>query len=90
AMRVVNGQMSVRETERMVHGLLNTAQRASRRRTRPSYDADTARLENELAEHLGAVVRIEPGRKGAGRVVVRYSTLEQLDGIVDRVRRAPG
>lgn len=90
AMRVANGQMSVRETERMVHALLNTSQRASRRRTRPSYDADTARLENELADRLGAVVRIEPGRKGAGRIVVRYSTLEQLDGIVASLRRAPG
>ncbi|MBS0325855.1 MAG: ParB/RepB/Spo0J family partition protein [Proteobacteria bacterium] len=86
AIRVVEGQMSVRETERMVHALLNTAARAPRRRSRPSYDADTARLENELAERLGAVVRIEPGRKGAGRVVVRYSSLDQLDGIVARLR----
>ncbi|HEX7327089.1 MAG TPA: ParB/RepB/Spo0J family partition protein [Casimicrobiaceae bacterium] len=86
AMRVVDGQMSVRDTERLVHALLNTTQRAARRRARPNYDADTARLENELAERLGAVVRIEPGRKGAGRVVVRYSTLDQLDGIVARLR----
>ena len=86
AMRVVEGRMSVRETERMVHALLSTAPRAARRRTRPNYDADTARLENELAERLGAVVRIEPGRKGAGRVVVRYSSLDQLDGIVARLR----
>ena len=42
-------------------------------------------LENEIAEKLGAVVHIEPGRKGAGRVVIRYSTLEQLDGIVSRL-----
>ena len=52
---------------------------------KPGYDADTARLENEIAEKLGAVVHIEPGRKGAGRVVIRYSTLEQLDGIVSRL-----
>jgi len=86
AMRVVEGQMSVRDTERMVHALLSTAPRPARRRTRPSYDADTARLENELADRLGAAVRIEPGRKGAGRVVVRYSSLDQLDGIVARLR----
>ena len=86
AMRVVDGRMSVRDAERLVHVLLNTTQRAARRRTRPNYDADTARLENELAERLGAVVRIEPGRKGAGRIVVRYSTLDQLDGIVARLR----
>jgi ParB family chromosome partitioning protein len=82
--RVVNGKLSVRETERLVESLLTPAKRAGRR-AKPGYDADTARLENALAEKLGAVVHIEPGRKGAGRVVIRYSTLEQLDGIVERL-----
>jgi ParB family chromosome partitioning protein len=84
AARVVNGALSVRETERLVHGLLNPAKRAARRRSKPAYDADTARLENDLGEALGAVVHIEPGRQGAGRIVIRYSTLEQLDGIIER------
>jgi ParB family chromosome partitioning protein len=81
---VVEQQLSVRETERFVHGLLNPAKRAARR-SKPSYDTDTARLENDIAEKLGAVVHIEPGRKGAGRIVIRYSTLDQLDGIVARL-----
>ena len=85
AARIVNGALSVRETERLVHGLLNPARRAARRKGKPAYDADTARLENDLAEKLGAVVHIEPGRQGAGRIVIRYSTLEQLDGIVERL-----
>ena len=77
--------MSVRETERLVHALLNPARRAARRKSKPAYDADTARLENELADALGAVVHIEPGRQGAGRLVIRYSTLEQFEGIVERL-----
>jgi ParB family chromosome partitioning protein len=85
AARIVHGALSVRETERLVHGLLNPAKRAARRKGKPAYDADTARLENDLAERLGAVVHIEPGRLGAGRIVIRYSTLEQLDGIVERL-----
>jgi len=84
ATRVVTGELSVRDTERLVHGLLNPAKRAARR-GKPGYDADTARLENDIAEKLGAVVHIEPGRKGAGRVVIRYSSLEQLDGIISRL-----
>ena len=84
AARVVDGALSVRETERLVHGLLNPAKRAARRKGKPAYDADTARLENDLSERLGAVVHIEPGRQGAGRIVIRYSTLDQLDGIVAR------
>jgi ParB family chromosome partitioning protein len=85
AARIVNGAMSVRETERLVHGLLNPARRATRRKNKPAFDADTARLENELADALGAVVHIEPGRQGAGRLVIRYSTLEQFEGIVERL-----
>ena len=85
AVRVVDASMSVRDTERLVHGLLNPARRAARRKTRPNYDADTARLENQLAERLAAVVHIEPGRKGAGRIVIRYSTLDQLDGLLQRM-----
>ena len=85
AARIVNGAMSVRETERLVQGLLNPARRAARRKNKPAYDADTARLENELADALGAVVHIEPGRQGAGRLVIRYSTLEQFEGIVERL-----
>ena len=85
AVRVVNASMSVRDTERLVHGLLNPARRAARRKTRPNFDADTARLENDLAERLGAVAHIEPGRKGAGRIVIRYSTLDQLEGLLQRM-----
>jgi ParB family chromosome partitioning protein len=90
AARVVNGALSVRDTERLVHGLQNPAKRATRRKGKPAYDADTARLENDLAERLGAVVHIEPGRQGAGRIVIRYSTLEQLDGIVEQLGLAKG
>jgi ParB family chromosome partitioning protein len=88
AARVVGSALSVRETERLVQGLLNPARRAARRKAKPAYDADTARLENDLADRLGAVVHIEPGRQGAGRIVIRYSTLEQLDGIVARLGAA--
>jgi len=85
AARVVDGALTVRDTERLVHGLLNPERRAARRKAKPALDADTARLANDLGERLGAVVHIEPGREGAGRVVIRYSTLEQLDGIVERL-----
>ena len=87
AARVVDQQASVRDTERLVHALLSTKTGATRRGKR-ARDADTARLENELAERLGATVQIEPSRKGAGRVVIRYSSLEQLDGIVERIGAA--
>lgn len=86
AARIVNGQLSVRETERLVATLLKPGARAARRQAHGGRDADTARLETELAESLGAKVKIDPGRKGAGRIVIHYSSLEQLDGILTRIK----
>jgi ParB family chromosome partitioning protein len=85
AARVVDEDLTVRDTERLVHALQNPHTRAARRKAKRTVDADTARLANDLAERLGAAVQIEPGRQGAGRLVIRYSTLEQLDGIVERL-----
>ena len=85
AARVVNGGLSVRDTERLVHGLLNPAKRAARRRAHLR-DADTIRLENEIAEALGAKVSIDAKPGGKGRVVIGYSSLEQLDGIVAKLK----
>ncbi len=84
ASRVVERGMSVRETERFVHGLLNPDKRAARRA--PKRDHDTIRLENEIAEMLGASVSIVTGAKGSGKLVIGYASLEQLDGIVARLR----
>jgi len=85
AVRVVNGKLSVRETERLVHTLLHPAQLAARR-ARHAKDADTARLESDLAEALGAKVAIEAKAGGKGRVVIAYSNLDQLDGIVAKLK----
>ena len=86
ATRVVNGALSVRETEKLVLTLLNPAKRAARRSAHAGRDPDTLRLETELAERLGAKVRIDAGRKGAGRVVIDFSSLDQLEGILARIR----
>jgi len=85
AAKVVALGMSVRDTERM----MQAAQHAAPKKRRPrgkSVDPDLARLENELSDALGTSVRIEAARDGAGRVVVAYSSLDQLDGIIAKLR----
>ena len=82
AARVVNGGLSVRETERLVIAL-QAPPKLAKAAVRP--DADTARLETEIAEKLGAKVKLVPRRGGAGRLVIDYSSLEQLDGILARL-----
>ena len=86
AARVVNGRLSVRETERLVATLAAPAKRAARKAGRAGRDADTVRLETELAEKLGAAVRIEPDAQRRGPLVICYSSLDQLDGILARIR----
>jgi ParB family chromosome partitioning protein len=49
-------------------------------------DTDLVRLEHEIAEALGASVTIQPRQDGAGRVVISYASLDQLDGIIARLR----
>jgi ParB family chromosome partitioning protein len=73
---------SVRDTERLVHRMLNP--RANR--GRPAPDRDLLRLEEEIADVLGATVKIRANRKGAGEVSIRFGNLDQLDGLLARLR----
>jgi len=84
--RIVAQGMSVRETERMVHGLQAPAARRTKRDAGARADSDLARLEEMLADALGAKVRIESTKKGGGRIVIDYSSLQQLDGILVKLK----
>jgi ParB family chromosome partitioning protein len=84
AAKVVALGMSVRDTERMMQATQHPAPRKKQRAK--NADADLARLENELSDALGTRVRIEAMQRGAGRIVVAYSSLDQLDGILARLR----
>jgi len=52
----------------------------------PARDPNVMRLEQELADKLGARVAIEEGRGGKGRLVVSYNSLDELDGILAHIR----
>ncbi len=74
---------SVREAERMVQHELNPPkQKAAPKKA----DRDVARLEEELADALGAQVKIKVNAKGAGQITIGFSSLDQLDGILDKLR----
>jgi ParB family transcriptional regulator, chromosome partitioning protein len=84
ARQVVKKGLSVRETERLVRRM---SEKALKPAAKPaSADADVRRLETEVAEKLGARVRIEHSQKGAGRLVIRYNSLDELDGILRHIR----
>jgi ParB family chromosome partitioning protein len=82
ASHIAQKGLSVREAERAA------APPSGRRpRARPGADADIRRLEEQLCDRLGTRVRIQPGARGAGRVMIHYGSLDQLDELL---RRLPG
>jgi ParB family chromosome partitioning protein len=85
AARVVAQGLSVRDTERLVHHLAHPGKARAKRSARPA-DPDVARLAETLSETLGAKVAIEAKPNGSGRLVIAYSSLDQLDGILARLR----
>ena len=82
ANRVAARGLSVRETEALVAKMLR-GQRA-RRAAKP--DRDLARLEEEVSGRLGTTVEIRAGRKGKGKVIVHYSSLDHLDQLLKKLR----
>ncbi len=74
AASVVAQRLNVRQTERLV------------KQTRlPVADADLRAAENRLSEALGTKVKIHTRRNGAGRIEIEYYTLDQLNGLIDRL-----
>ena len=84
ARQIMDRQLSVRETEKLVKTLLNSADQ-SQPDAPKSVDPDVQRLQTELSERLGARTEIKAGRNGKGRIVIQYNSLDELDGILRRM-----
>ena len=82
ANQVAARQLSVRDTERLVQQVLNPRLKKSL----PQPDRDLLRLEEEIADAIGATVKIKANKKGVGEVSIRFSSLDQLDGVLSRLR----
>ena len=82
AREAVQRGWTVREVERQVQKVISPPQEKP---ARPTPDRDTLALERTLSERLGAPVSIEHGKKG-GRLVIRYSSLEELDGVLAHLK----
>lgn len=83
AQKVAERQLSVRETERLVKSLLDTAQKPTPE-FKPS--PDVLKLEQTLADTLGAKVAIRYNRTGKGKLVIEYNSLDELDGILGHIQ----
>ncbi|GAC1693503.1 MAG: ParB/RepB/Spo0J family partition protein [Steroidobacteraceae bacterium] len=86
ALLVAKKGLSVRETEALVRRLQSPAQGKLPAADGSARDPNVARLEQELAEKLGATVAIQQGPKGKGKLVVSYNSLDELDGILAHIQ----
>lgn len=73
--------LTVRETEKLVRSILEPAPKKEQQEK----DPDVKQLEQKLAENLGAKVEINYNKKGKGKLVISYTTLDELDGILSRI-----
>lgn len=82
ANKIVADKLSVREAERLVQHSLSPAPKA--KKTTP--DRDVLNLQEELSQHIGTAVQIKTGKKGAGKLVIEYTSNEHLDELIARLK----
>ena len=81
ARKVVAKDLTVRETEKLVNAIAE----GEKPKAEKAKDPDVKLLEQQLVEKLGAKVDISYNRKGKGKLVISYASLEELDGIISHI-----
>ncbi|MCK2148561.1 MULTISPECIES: ParB/RepB/Spo0J family partition protein [Marinobacter] len=85
AKQVVAKSLSVRQTEALVRRVQQEKpDQKSGRET--AVDPNIRALQDDLAERLGARVSIAHGQRGKGKLVIEYSSLDELDGILGHIK----
>lgn len=79
AKRVVSQHLSVRQTERLAK---------ARSASKGPGDADAVAAERRLTESLGTRVRLQGKKAGGGKIEIEYYSLEQLNGLIERLANA--
>jgi len=82
ANKIVKEGLTVRAAERLVRDTQAEPKIAKAK----IIDKDTLRLQEDLTAKLGAKVLIDHKENGAGKLVIAYSSLEELDGIIEQIK----
>jgi len=86
AHQIVANGLSVRDTERLVQEASHAPKATQRAALR--LDPDSRRLQEELSEALGAQVRLKPRRGGRGSLLIDYASLDELQGLIKKLKRS--
>ncbi len=82
---VVARALNVRQTEALVRQLLE-GKPTKASAAKPEVDANIRKLEDTLATRIGAPVAIKHNASGKGQLVIKYGTLDELDGILNHLK----
>jgi ParB family chromosome partitioning protein len=85
ASTVVSKGYSVRQTESLVRSIL-AQQGPAKASVGTKIDSDIKQLQDQLSEKIGVPVLIQHGAKGKGKLVLKYSDLNELDGILNHIK----
>ena len=88
ARKIVSRGFSVREAEQLVRRekAAEQARSEGKQEIRREVDTDILQLQDDLAQRLGAGVRFQHQASGKGRLIIEYSDLDQLEGILGRIQ----
>jgi len=84
AKQVVAKSLSVRQTEALVRRVQQET--PGRKKAKGDVDPNIRALQDDLAERLGARVSIDHGQRGKGKLVIEYTSLDELDGILGHIK----
>ena len=78
---------SVRQAEKLIRSMTSGVRGQKETRKQKTKDADLLTLERELMDITGADVSIQQSSRSTGKLFIRYSSLEELDGLIERLRK---
>ena len=81
AQQIVSQGMTVRAAEKLAKSLQTEKTPVNKKQV----DPDILRLQNELTSKLGAKVVLNHQQNGGGSMVINYTSLEELDGVMSRL-----
>ncbi|MDO7653364.1 MAG: chromosome partitioning protein ParB, partial [Porticoccus sp.] len=77
--------MTVRQTEALVRHLQQQQEQPEQTENH-RIDPDIKRLQDKLSDQVGASVSIQHNAKGKGRLILKYNSLDELEGILDHIK----
>lgn len=81
ARTIIEKDLSVRDTEQLIQKL----QSIQKPQVIKSIDPDVQRLEQQLSDKLGAGVSIQYNKKGRGKLMIKFFSLDQFEGILSHL-----